>query len=251
MACSMLIGADDGSVYPTVTDYAYDEHGNLVSETTTIRSHSRENPYIIHTSIRRVDYEYKAFEVPVPPPFEDVEPDGYYRDAVEWAVKNGVTNGTSKTTFSPNKACTRAEAVTFLWRAKGEPEPRTTATRFSDVLTDTWYSKAVAWAVETGVTSGFPDGTFRPNDSCTRAQIVTFLWRSNSSPASKDSGTRFPDVPANEWYSSAVAWAVETKVTNGFPDGTFCLNEDCTRAQIVTFLHRADQKQSRNMLLKY
>ena len=233
------IGVDDGSVYPFTIEYTYDEHGNLVKETTTIRSRYRENPFVIHTSIRRVDYEYQAYEIPVPPPFEDVEPDGYYRDAVEWAVENGVTNGTSKTTFSPKKACTRAEAVTFLWRAKGEPEAKSAATRFSDVPADTWYSKAVAWAVETGVTNGFPDGSFRSNDTCTRAQIVTFLWRANNSPVPKDGGTCFPDVPADEWYSSSVAWAVETKVTNGFPDGTFGLNDDCMRSQIVTFLYRA------------
>ena len=243
MAYSMLIGPDDGSVYPFTTDYAYDEHGNLVSETTTIRSRSRENPFVIHTGIRRVVYEYQAFEIPVPPPFADVKTDSYYRDAVEWAVENGVTNGTSKTTFSPNKACTRAEAVTFLWRAMGEPEPENAKTRFSDVPTDKWYSRAVAWAVETGVTDGFPDGTFRPNDTCTRAQIVTFLWRANGSPTPKSGETRFPDVLADKWYSSAVAWALENDITNGFPDGTFGLNDNCTRAQIVTFLYRADQKQ--------
>ena len=242
MQYSREIGPDDGSVYPFTTEYTYDEHGNLVSETTTIRSRSRINPFVIHTSVRRVDYEYQAFEIPVPPPFEDIEPDGYYRYAVEWAVESGVTKGTSKTTFSPDKTCTRAEAVAFLWRVKGEPEPKTTATRFSDVPADTWYSKAVAWAVETGVTNGFPDGSFRPTDTCTRAQIVTFLWRANSSPAPKDGGTRFPDVPADEWYSSAVAWADEAEVTNGFPDGTFCPDEDCTRSQIVTFLYRAEKK---------
>ncbi len=240
---SQINGPDNGAVYPFTTVYTYDRNGNLSSETTSVRSRPREAPLLIVTNTVRIDYTYTAFEITVPPPFEDVEPDGYYRDAVEWAVENGVTNGTSKTTFSPDKACTRAEAVTFLWRAKGEPEPKAAATRFSDVPADTWYSKAVAWAVETGVTNGFPDGSFRPNDTCTRAQIVTFLWRANNSPVPKDGGTCFPDVPADEWYSSSVAWAVETKVTNGFPDGTFGLNDDCTRSQIVTFLYRATQKQ--------
>ena len=124
MQYSREIGPDDGSVYPFTTEYTYDEHGNLVSETTTIRSRSRINPFVIHTSVRRVDYEYQAFEIPVPPPFEDIEPDGYYRYAVEWAVESGVTKGTSKTTFSPDKTCTRAEAVAFLWRVKGELSQR-------------------------------------------------------------------------------------------------------------------------------
>ena len=234
---SWPIGVDDGSVYPFTIEYTYDEHGNLVMETTTIHSRYRENPFVIHTSILRVVYEYQAFEVPVPPPFEDVEPDGYYRDAVEWAVENGVTTGTSKTTFSPNKACTRAEAVTFLWRAKGEPEPKSTSNPFVDVKTDDYFYKAVLWAVEQGITNGMDLTHFGPETACTRAHVVTFLWRSHNKPAA-GTANPFVDVPTGEYYTDAVLWAVKEKITNGMDETHFGPDSTCIRGQIVTFLYR-------------
>ena len=237
MEYSQTNGPDNGSVYPFTTDYAYDEHGNLISETTTIRSRSRENPFVIHTSILRVVYEYQAYEIPVPPPFEDVEPDGYYRDAVEWAVENGVTTGTSKTTFSPNKACTRAEAVTFLWRAKGEPEPKSASNPFVDVKADDYFYKAVLWAVEQGITNGMDKTHFGPEVACTRAHVVTFLWRSHNKPAAGPSNP-FSDVPANEYYTDAGLWAVKEKITNGMGATHFGPDNTCIRGQIVTFLYR-------------
>ena len=168
--------------------------------------------------------------------FVDVKAGDYFYDAVLWAVQEGITSGTDATHFSPNASCTRAQIVTFLWRAAGSPEPKNMSS-FTDVPADSYYAKAVAWAVENGITKGTSDTTFTPNAKCTRAQIVTFLWRSQKSPAS-DSVNPFTDVAADAYYSSAVLWAVENGITAGTTATTFSPNNDCTRAQIVTFLFR-------------
>ena len=169
--------------------------------------------------------------------FADVSPDAYYADAVEWAVANGITGGTTATTFSPNNPCTRAHAVTFLWRAAGEPEPETTAMPFTDVAEGAYYYDAVLWAMENGITEGTTETTFSPDAPCTRAQIVTFLWRSEGKPAPQ-SAMGFTDVAAGAYYFDAVAWAVENGITNGTTTTTFSPSSSCTRAQIVTFLYR-------------
>ena len=169
-------------------------------------------------------------------PFVDVADDAYYADAVIWAVGKGITSGTTAATFSPNAPCTRAQAVTFLWRAAGSPEPESMS-GFADVSADSYYAKAVAWAVENGITRGTSDTTFSPNATCTRAQIVTFLWRSQKSPAA-DGVNPFTDVAADAYYADAVLWAAENGVTSGTTATTFSPNSDCTRAQIVTFLFR-------------
>ena len=183
----------------------------------------------------------KTEEAPEEPtvsnPFTDVSADAYYHDAVLWAVENGITSGTSATTFSPNAACTRAQAVTFLWRAAGSPEPGITENPFTDVSADAYYYKAVLWAVEKGVTSGTSATTFSPNVTCSRAQIVTFLWRAQQSPSVSASGA-FTDVSADAYYAKAVDWAVSEGITSGTSATTFSPNADCTRAQIVTFLWR-------------
>ena len=168
--------------------------------------------------------------------FTDVPTDAYYREAVLWAVEKGVTNGVSDTLFGPDQACTRAQIVTFLWRAAGSPEP-TAAGGFTDVPADAYYAKAVAWAVENGITTGVAEGVFAPDATCTRAQSVTFLFRALDGTAG--TGSSFTDVPADAWYAAAVAWAVEKGVTNGISESLFGPDGDCTRAQIVTFLWRA------------
>ena len=173
-------------------------------------------------------------------PFTDVPADAYYHDAVLWAVENGITSGTSATTFSPNAACTRAQAVTFLWRAAGSPEPGIAENPFTDVASDSYYYKAVLWAVEKGITSGTSATTFSPNVTCSRAQIVTFLWRGQQSPSVSTSGA-FTDVSADAYYAKAVDWAVSEGITSGTSATTFSPNANCTRAQIVTFLWRAYQ----------
>lgn len=167
--------------------------------------------------------------------FADVSTDAYYYEAVKWAAKKGITGGTGDGTFNPNGACTRAHIVTFLWRAAGSPEPKSTVS-FADVPAGSYYAKAVAWAVENGITLGTGDGTFSPNATCTRAQSVTFLYRALGTAPTTVNG--FTDVPADAFYADAVAWAVESGVTNGTSASTFSPNNGCTRAQIVTFLYR-------------
>ena len=168
--------------------------------------------------------------------FADVSTDAYYYEAVKWAAKKGITGGTGDGTFNPNGSCTRAHIVTFLWRAAGSPEPKSTVS-FADVPADSYYAKAVAWAVENGITLGTGDGTFSPNATCTRAQSVTFLYRALGTAPTTVNG--FTDVTADAFYADAVAWAVESGVTNGTSASTFSPNNGCTRAQIVTFLYRA------------
>lgn len=169
--------------------------------------------------------------------FTDVADKAYYRDAVEWAVENGITKGTTATTFSPNATCTRAQAVTFLWRAAGSPAPETSAMPFTDVPVGSYYYDAVLWAVENGITKGTSDTTFSPNMTCTRAQIVAFLWRSEKSPAA-GTANPFADVKPDAYYADAVLWAVKENITKGTTSTTFSPDADCTRAQIVTFLWR-------------
>ena len=170
--------------------------------------------------------------------FADVPTDAYYYEAVKWAAKKGITGGIGNGLFGPNQPCTRAQIVTFLWRAAGSPEPKTMSS-FADVSMDAYYAKAVAWAVENGITTGTGDGKFSPDATCTRAQSVTFLFRAIGKLV--DSKAEFSDVLADSYYANAVDWAVENGVTNGIGDGLFGPDNSCTRAQIVTFLYRAYQ----------
>ena len=169
--------------------------------------------------------------------FTDVHAEDYYYDAVLWAAQEGVTGGTSDTLFAPNAGCTRAQAVTFLWRAAGSPEPKSADLPFTDVPADAYYAKAVAWAVENDVAKGVSETAFAPDTSCTRAQIVTFLWRAQQSPASGGENP-FADVPAAAYYYNAVLWAVENDVAKGVSETAFAPNDNCTRAQIVTLIYR-------------
>ena len=169
--------------------------------------------------------------------FVDVATGSYYEDAVDWAVENGITKGTDDTHFSPDGICTRVQAVTFLWRAAGSPKPETRTMPFTDVPVGSYYYDAVLWAVENGITMGTSDTTFSPNATCSRAQIVAFLWRSEKSPAA-GTANPFADVKSDAYYADAVLWAVKENITKGTTSTTFSPNADCTRAQIVTFLWR-------------
>ena len=169
--------------------------------------------------------------------FVDVATGSYYEDAVDWAVENGITKGTDDTHFSPDGICTRVQAVTFLWRAAGSPEPETHTMPFTDVPAGSYYYDAVLWAVENGITKGTSDTMFSPNMTCTRAQIVAFLWRSEKSPAA-GTANPFADVKSTVYYADAVLWAVKEDITKGTTNITFSPDADCTRAQIVTFLWR-------------
>lgn len=167
--------------------------------------------------------------------FYDVPNDAFFYEAVKWAVKSGVTNGLTETMFGPYEPCTRAQIVTFLWRAAGSPEPKAMSS-FTDVLPDAYYAKAVAWAIENGITTGTGDGKFSPDATCTRAQAVTFLFR--ISKTSADGTPAFSDVATDAYYAEAVKWATDNGITNGISGGLFGPDNDCTRAQIVTFLWR-------------
>lgn len=184
----------------------------------------------------KVDVEVDFVRQQTTPNFTDVQSGAYYADAVAWAVEKGITAGTSATTFSPNAPCTRAQIVTFLWRAAGSPKA-TASCPFTDIPVDSYYYDAVLWAVEQSITTGTSATTFSPNATCTRAQAVTFLYRYEKSPAVNGSNA-FTDVVADAYYSNAVQWAVEKNVTAGTSATTFSPNDDCTRAQIVTFLYR-------------
>ena len=199
-----------------------------------VRSYTFENVRHAHT----IEVSFmKAGGNPQTGVFVDVATGSYYEDAVDWAVENGITTGVSANRFDPNGVCTRAQAVTFLWRAAGSPKPETRTMPFTDVPAGSYYYDAVLWAVENGITKGTSDTTFSPNMTCTRAQIVAFLWRSEKSPAA-GSRNPFADVKATAYYAGAVLWAVENDITKGTTNTTFSPNADCTRAQIVTFLWR-------------
>ena len=171
--------------------------------------------------------------------FYDVPNGAYFYEAVKWAVENGITTGVGNDLFAPEQPCTRAQIVTFLWRAAGSPEPKGTAAGMTDVVPGSYYAKAVAWAVENGITTGTAEGTFSPDATCTRAQAVTFLARAQNAKATGK--TAFSDVPSDSYFADAVAWAQANGVTTGTTATTFSPDNDCTRAQIVTFLYRANQ----------
>jgi hypothetical protein len=188
----------------------------------------------------------EAIEVPLDDgtsivlPFLDVPLDAYYTAAVAWAYSHDpqITGGVADDRFDPLATCTRGQMVTFLWRAAGCPEPTGAASAFSDVAAGAYYEKAVAWAVENGITTGMGDGKFDPNGIVNRAQTVTFLYRAKGKPA-VTSAAQFTDVAAGEYYADAVAWAVANEVTNGVSDNSFAPNNNCVRGQTVTFLYRA------------
>ena len=169
--------------------------------------------------------------------FLDVSQDAYYADAVEWAVSQDITSGTGENFFSPNASCTRAQTVTFLWRAAGSPAPQSTDNPFADVSESAYSYDAVLWAVEQGITSGTSDSAFSPDAVVTRGQTAAFLYRAAGSPEA--SGDSFADVDGSAYYADAVEWAVSQNITSGTGADTFSPGSNCTRAQIVTFLYRS------------
>ena len=235
--------AKDTAVTLTVTPdkgYALDTLTVLDSKNKAVKLTEKNGKYTFTMPAGKVTVS-AAFKAAAPAsenPFTDVPSGAYYEDAVIWAVKKDITSGTSATTFNPDGSCTRAQAVTFLWRAAGSPEPKSAAMPFTDVPAGSYFEKAVLWAVENGVTKGTSDTTFSPDASCTRAQIVTFLWRAGGSPA-VSGNSAFSDVASDAYYAAAVAWAEKNGVTGGIGGGLFGSDNTCTRAQIVTFLHRA------------
>ena len=238
------IAAPNGA---TVT-ITVDPDNGYTLETLTVTDKNGKNIELTKVSSTQYTFKMPASQVTVKATFMDdntmlnffvdVPSGAYYYDAVLWAVQEGITNGTSATTFSPDASCTRAQMATFLWRAAGSPEPVGNSNPFADVPADAYYAKAVQWAVEQGITNGTSATTFSPDVACTRAQMATFLWRNAGSPATVNVSDPFTDVPADAYYTKAIQWAYEQKVTGGTSATTFSPNDPCTRAQMVTFLYR-------------
>ena len=230
-------------------DHAETENGVVTSAVTKEATYDAEGEITYTATFANPAFEPQTAAVSLPHlerpaptpaenPFTDVKSGSYYYDAVLWAVEQGVTAGTSPTTFSPDEGCTRAQVVTFLWRAAGKPDPASSESPFSDVKEGAYYYNAVLWAVENGITNGTSDKTFSPDETCTRAQIVTFLWRYEEQPAPAGTNNPFADVKPSAYFGSAVLWAVEKGITNGTSATTFDPEDTCTRAQVVTFLYR-------------
>ena len=181
----------------------------------------------------------EVVEQPGENPFKDVTEGSYYYDAVLWATENGIVFGLDPTHFGPNAGCTRAQAVTFLWRAAGRPEPKTNVNPFTDVKADSYYYDAVLWAVENGIVYGISNTSFAPNQTCTRGHIVSFLYRFKGRPEVHEDANTFTDLESGAYYYDAVLWAVENGITSGVGNNRFAPDQTCTRAQIVSFLYRA------------
>ena len=228
----------------TVTVTVSPEAGYRLEKLTVVDKNGKEIPVTLKDG--KYTFTMPASQVDIKPVFEkisaetafpDVPSSAYYAEPVKWAAEKGITSGTKDGGFAPGNTCTRAQIVTFLWRAAGSPEPQTAETGMTDVSPAAYYAKAVAWAIENGITVGRSDGSFNPNGTCTRANGVTFLYRAARAAASgNDAG--FSDVTADAYYAAAVQWALENGITNGQSNGLFGPNGACTRAQIVTFLYR-------------
>ena len=239
-----LRGIEAGKAIATLTFEAVDpadavvtiEHKQINNQSSACMEHSWSDWY--ENALAQMERKCLHCGETQVNPFVDVSVDSFYLESVLWAVENGITTGTSAATFSPDEACVRAQAVTFLWRAAGSPEPETAVNPFVDVNESDFYYKAVLWAVEQGITNGMDDTHFGPMLECNRAQIVTFLWRAEGMPAAEGESV-FTDVQPGAFYAEAVQWAAENGIANGMTETTFGPNAVCNRAQIVTFLYRA------------
>ena len=234
---TVTVTATAASGYQVAQVSAVDKDGKTVSLTD-----KGDGVYTFVMPASKVDVTARFAQVQKPEekdPYGDVSKDSYYYDAVKWAAETGVTTGVGDGLFAPEWVCTRGQIVTFLWRASGSPAPKATELPFTDVAADAYYAQAVLWAVENGITNGTSETTFSPDQTCTRAHAVAFLYRMSGSPTA--AGSTFSDVAADAYYSTAVAWAVEKGITNGTSGTTFSPDDTCTRGQIVTFLYRLAQ----------
>ena len=234
---TVTVTATAASGYQVAQVSAVDKDGKTVSLTD-----KGDGVYTFVMPASKVDVTARFAQVQKPEekdPYGDVSKDSYYYDAVKWAAETGVTTGVGDGLFAPEWVCTRGQIVTFLWRASGSPAPKATELPFTDVAADAYYAQAVLWAVEKGITNGTSETTFGPDQTCTRAHAVAFLYRMSGSPAA--AGSTFSDVAADAYYSTAVAWAVEKGITNGTSGTTVSPDDTCTRGQLVTFLYRLAQ----------
>lgn len=239
--CSYVVFVLEDAADPSDENIVYMDQ-NETGTFTVYPNRLESGSYSIYMSGTDLDYgkvaSFSCYREAAPQRFTDVPQNAYYADAVDWAVKNGITYGTSLTEFSPDAPCTRAQAVSFLWRAAGSPKPSATGMKFTDVAPGSYYFDAVLWAAETGITAGVEETRFGPEFSCTRCQIVSFLHRYQGNVASA-ADMPFADVSPNSYYYGAVRWAVEKKIAYGVTATEFAPDQICTRAQIVSFLYRA------------
>ena len=234
------LSADSATIGQTVKLICQPEAGYRVAQVTGAKvTDNGDNTYSFVMDNAAV--ELKVLFLRQNNPFLDVNETHFYHDSVLWAVENGITNGVDATHFGPTGECNRAQVVTFLWRAAGSPAPASNENPFKDVAAGTWYTDAVLWAVENGITNGLTADTFGPTSPCNRAQVVTFLWRAAGSRDSGLTENPFTDVVAGSWFEEPVLWALENGVTTGASATAFNPNGQCLRAQVVTFLYRADQ----------
>ena len=214
------------------------EYGNEVLGKAEIHYESDVPNYVVPTPTPTPP---AVTPTPTPPagnnPFTDVPNDAWYAAPVLWAKANNITGGKTETTFGPDDGCTRAQVVTFLWAANGKPEPKSMNNPFKDVANNAWYLKPVLWAVEQGITGGIAEGKFGPEQTCTRAQIATFLYAAAGKPEVSGKSS-FKDVKDADWFAKPIIWAAQNEVTGGIGDGKFGPNNTCTRAQVVTFLYK-------------
>ena len=229
---TITVKPEDGYKLASLT--VRDGNGNSISVTK-----KADDIYTFVMPHSKVSVEPVFAPIKAQPEFKDIANNSYYYDAVQWAVEKGITEGTSIETFSPHASCTRAQTVTFLWRAAGSPEPTGTVNPFSDLSPNAYYYKAVLWAVENGITQGTSADTFSPDATVTRGQTVTFLHRAAGAP-SHGGNAAFLDISDNDYYFDAVAWAAQNGITSGVGNGKFSPGADCTRGQIVTLLYRAN-----------
>ena len=232
------VWSKDGLMWNTSSQMRHDLH-KIALQTGTYSLCVTSQKYFTQTGSSNFSTGNYTFKLNTENPFSDVPVDAFYYDPVLWAVEQGITSGTSGTTFSPNDSCMRAHVVTFLWRAAGSPSPESTVNPFEDVKPEDFYYKAVLWAVENGITTGTDATHFSPFGICNRAQVVTFLHRAFGSPDASASDNPFTDVPTDTWYAAPVLWAVENGITNGLSATEFGPDTPCNRAQVVTFLYRA------------
>ena len=230
-----------GTIGQTVTLTCVPEEGYRVARITGAGklTDNGDNTYTV--TIDNSDIHLKVLFLRHENPFLDVNETHFYYDSILWAVEQGITSGVSATQFDADGLCNRAQVVTFLWRAAGSPMPEATENPFEDVPEDSWYADAVLWAVEQGITRGISDTRFGPAGTCSRVQVVTFLWRAFGSPETGLTENPFTDLESGAWYTDAVLWALENGITTGTTATTFNPNGECFRAQVVTFLHRADR----------
>ena len=241
MGGTATVDRETGTIGQSVTLTCAPEEGYRVARITGVKDLTDNGDNTYTFQVDNTDVALRVLFLREENPFLDINETHFFYESVLWAVENGITNGVGPDTFGPGTVCNRAQVVTFLWRAAGSPAPESVENPFTDVAEGAWYTDAILWAVEQDITNGVGPDTFGPGTVCNRAQVVTFLWRAAGSPEPSLEENPFADVAQGGWYTDAILWALENGITEGTSATTFSPGSQCFRAQVVTFLHRADQ----------